>query len=249
MSANKFRAVKGILPKKVEIVDWSADKIKALILFASLSLREKGGKPTFIIDSQFKETVAQYDNPFFEEFMSRMDMKGGSSSSFGAVGRLTNMIRVVLSYVKSNPHILTEEIENLLRSSVRFSWALGNFKNEKSKIGADVVVVDNMEMTDPNRMNANQNQTNLTLPEVQFNQSLLYVSSLLLSMLKGIKKSDLATMDAKDKIRLAIPMIATMSKALNVKKPQSLIFKKITINSANKDDLEKAILDYSSSQE
>lgn len=251
MTTSKFRAVKGVLPKKIEIVDWSTDKIHSLLIYASLALRDREyrGKidKTFVLDEQFRETVKQYDNAYFEEFSARLDIL--NVSSLGAVGRLSNMVRTVLSYVKSNPHVVTESIEAMLKTTKRFSWALNNFKSETTKIGAEIVSVDNEETTQLDRRNADQRQTNLTLPEIQFNQSLLYLSSLLQSMLKGIKKKDLESLDAKDRLRLAIPMIATMSKALNVKKPQSLIFKKLTINTSNKDDLEKAILEYGQAQE
>lgn len=249
---SKFRAVKGILPKKAEIVDWSSEKICALLQFASISLREReyrGKKEfTFNWDKKFEDDVAMNDNTHFIEFMTRL--KGDPDMNhLGLRGRLTSMVRTVLSYVKSNPHIVTDDMEILLKSSDRFNWALNNFETKKTAIGAEVVSVNNEETTQVDRKNSQQLQTNLTMPEVQFNQSMLMMTSLMKDMLASIKKKDLKNLDAKDKLKLAIPMLAAVAKAVSSKKPGALTFKKIVINSASKDDLEKAILDYNQTQE
>lgn len=250
MSKNPFDVVKGILPKKVEIADWSEEKVLALLKFAWLSLREvtHRGKTTmnFHYDEQFLEAVKQYDEPFFEEFTTRLYIK--DASNLGMRGRLTSMVRTVLSYLKSNPHRITEKIETTLRSTDRFSWALEPFKVKKTDMGAEIVVVDNQETTDLYQNNKNPGQSNLALPEVQYNQSLLMMTSMLRDMLKSIKKSDLKNMDAKDILKIAVTMQASLAKHFNSKKPTSLVFKKMVVNSATKDDLEKAILDYNVEQ-
>lgn len=250
MSKNPFEVVRGVLPRKVEIADWSEEKILALLKFAWISLREVTyrGKTTmnFHYDEQFVEAVKQYDEPFFDEFITRMYAK--DASNFAMRGKLAAMVRVVLGYLKSNPHRITEKIETTLRSTDRFSWALEPFKVTKTEAGGEIVVVNNQETTDLNSSNASPGQTNLVLPEIQYNQSLLMMTSLLKDMLKSIKKSDLKNMDAKDILKIATTMQASLAKHFNAKKPTSVTFKKMVVNSATKDDLEKAILDYNQEQ-
>lgn len=250
MALNKFKAVKGQLPKKIDISDWSQEKMLSLLIFGSLSLREvvRHGKKEFSFhyDKQFEEIVAQYDNPFFQEFMTRLSVPGASYLSLR--GRLIVMIRTMLAYIKSNPHVINEKMEHLMKTTERFSWALANFEVKELAMGAEVVTVNNQETTDIDRKNAAPDRTGLTLPEVHYQRSLLAFSGLLASLLKGIKQSDIKEMDVKDKLKLAIPMIQTLGKAFTNSKPKSLVFKNLTINSAGKDDLEKAILTYSKEQ-
>ena len=199
----------------------------------------------FYWDKQFEEEVAMVDDEYFEEFMIRLKIK--DMHYLGLRGRLTSMTRTVLSYVKSNPHLITPELEDMMRKSERFSWALANFVVKETKIGAEVVAIENTETTGVT--NADQNQTNLTVPEVHYQQALLHGAALVKDLLKGIKKSEINLMETKDRIRLGLFGVQMMSKSLNAGKPKNLVFKNLTINSTNKDDLEKAILDYSSNQE
>ncbi len=248
---SKYKAIKGILPKKAEVIDWSAEKIISLLQFASLALVEKENRgqldSVYQYNKEFEEKIKNFDNPFFEEFVERVT-KDQYATYASKQGKLIQMVRTVLSYVKSNPYMITPAMAEIMETSPRFSWALEAFKQETTKIGAEIVAVDNMETTDVVR-NANPNQSNVTLPELQFQQSMLMLTSLMKDMLKSINKKDIKDLDAKEKLRLVIPIIGAVGKNISSKKPASLVFKKLVINSAGVHDLEKAILEYTQTQE
>lgn len=244
----RLRAIKGELPRKNEIAHWDQEKLQAFISFSSFFI--DGDK--FVITGERRKDaeLRMHEEAFWMEFMVRIDCpfgKGeGSNQSFRM--RFMAMLRTVLAWLKSNPHAISEEMRAIMQKSERMNWALDPFKEKTTKIGASIISVDNRETTEPGLANQNPGATNLTLPERQFNQALLQMTSLLVDLTRGISRSDLKKMSPGERIKVATGLAQTLQKSFATYKPNSMTFKKIVINNAGRDDLEAALLDYSQSQ-
>lgn len=244
---HKFKVIEGVLPKKAEIVDWSSEKIMALLQLADF----------FTLSNKFnvnKETIGTFqsralEEAFWMEFNVRighqLDRADFSKQKFNM--RLIAMVRTVLGWLKSNPHAITNEMRELMEPNERLNWALDPFKMKTTAIGAEIVAIDNRETTDPNMANATAS-TNLTVPEIQYHQGLLHMSSIFKQITGGLTANDFKKMSVSERLKIANSIAQTLGRAFNTKVPSTVIFKKLTVNSAGRDDLEKAMLQYSQEQ-
>lgn len=245
---HKFRVIKGVLPRKSEIIDWSEAKLISLLEFAQFFI--EGDKFTVTREqiSKFQERATETD--WWMEFNVRIDHQTNRADfktrTFQM--RLMTFIRTVLSYLKSNPHAISNEMREIMEKSARLSWALDPFKMVTTKMGAEIIKVDDRETTDPNVANVSPGQSGLTLPEVQYHNAILLMTSMLNDVLKSVKKDDIKKISASERIKIANALAQTLAKTFNSGKPNTLIFKQLNVNKAGKDDLERAFLDMAQQQ-
>lgn len=242
----RLRIIKGELPRKNEIVDWSEAKLMALLRFALHFIENDAFSVTGEKRQAAEARVSE--EPFWAEFLMRIDRPVGKFQNKDFQLRLMSLVRVPLTWLKSNPHAVTEEMRALMEPTPRLNWALKSFEQKETKIGVPIVAVENRETTDPSRPNRSPDSSNLTLPEVQYNRSILQMTSILMDLTRSIKAADLKKMKVEDKIKHANAILQTLQKQFANYKPNVQVFKQINIHNAGRDDLEKAVLDYANEQ-
>jgi hypothetical protein len=239
----KYRAVQGKLPRKNEVAEWSQEKLYALVLLVEALTKE--GK--YEITGETRKAVEMNDNPFWEEFLIRIDRPFGKANNVQFKMRFTTLVRVALSWLKSNPFAISEEMRVIMKKNPRLAWALNAFQVTTTDIGAEIVTVNNREETDPAVANVSAS-SNVTLPEAQYNQALLNLASILSNLTKGISQNELKKLGVEDRIKLANTLLKTLGQQFNKYKPNSMVFKQLNIHNASKDDLEKAFTEYNENQ-
>lgn len=246
----KTRLIKGELPKQAEIADWSDDKIVSLLHFVDHFTHSGAFKVT--LDLRKAAEIQSTDNPYWAEFLQRIDVpeRLGGAANVKFSRRFMTMARIVLGYLKKNPFAITEEMSKIMVANPRCHWALNAFKEEMSKIpGVSTVQMNNREDMNPSLANQLPGATNVKTPQVQMQEVIMNMVSILHTLTKGISREDMKRMSAKEKIQLANSMVTTMTKVMAASRPGATIFKQINVNASSKEDLEKAIIDYSSEQD
>jgi len=248
---NKLRLVKEVLPQKREVGDWSEEKIASFVRFALFFTvpYTRKGKP----DHKFEVTEEKWlaarnnkDEEFWPEFCLRVNKTGANYHVLKL--RLMMATRTVLGWLKSNPYAITEELETLMKDNPRTAWALSSFKTTKTAMGNEVVVADNRETTDVAISNVAPTVTNAPNPEVQYRNAVLRMASILNSLTKGIRKSDIDMMSAKDKITMAVNLTGALTRTFKTNNVNNAFFKTLIINQSGRKELEESILDYTSKQ-
>lgn len=243
--SQRYRAVKGKLPKKVDMHDW--DEVKLLKVVKFIDFFMDGDKMN--ITPETRKAMELQDDLVFDEIMTRIDVpfgKGMNNNDFRM--RFITMTRVFLGYLKQNPHLVTDEMYEILKKSQRMSWAAQAFTTETTDIGAEVVVMDKRETTESGHANQSPAQTNPQTAEVMYNQAILSLATTLKDMTRGMKRSDLQKMKIEDKLRIANSLVQTLQRSFQNYKPNVAVFKQLNIHNASRDDLEKAFSDYNETQ-
>lgn len=243
-----MRAVRGKLPKKQEIHDWSEFKLFQLVKLAAWFTDPKTDR--FVCTAEkIKEFYEMAPNEeHWLEFAARLNTvpftKTFNVRSFQL--RFASLIRTPLSWLKSNTHAISNEMREVMEKSKRLSWALEPFTVKATRIGANIVTTNNQETTDV-IANVQTNTSNVTLPELQYQQSIAQLASIAVNLTKGIKQDDIKKMGVEARIRSANAIMNTLKQAMN-NQPKTQVFKQLIINKAGKDELEKAYLDYAQEQ-
>lgn len=240
--------VRGKLPQKRDVQDWSNTKTLQFLKFVD----------AFTKDGKFDTSISQVatvqmrgeDEDWWDEFLERINITpgkdGGTSLRFRL--RLTTFARVVLSWIKNNPHAVTEQMMELMEKNPRLSWATKAFKMVTTEMGVQVVERDNDERTDAGIKNKTPDASNVSAPMVKFEQAKLSMLTLLQALSKSIPASELKTMTTKDKIAAFDRLMNTATKVLGQTRPNSVVFQQINVNKANREELEKSFLQYAEAQ-
>lgn len=246
--AAKMR-VRGKLPQKRDVQDWGNAKLMAFLKFVDY----------FTVEGKFDTSVSRVteahmrgeDEPFWDEFMERINVTpgkdGGTSLQFRL--RLTSFARTPLSWIKSNPHAVTEQMMQIMGENPRLSWASHAFKMVETDMGVQVVQRDNDERTDAGIKNKDPKLSNVSTPMVKFEEAKLNLLTLLLDLSKGFSKADLKAMTTKDRIAAFDKLLNTAVKMMGQGRPNSVVFQQINVNKAGRDELEKSFLDYTEAQQ
>lgn len=242
--STKYRAVKGTLPKKRDLVDWDYEKFLAYMQLVD-ALTENG---KFNITGETRKAVELNDNPFWDEFLTRIDRPFGKADNSSFRMRLMTMNRTVGGYLKSNPWIITQEMRAIMDKNKIVNWVLDAFVDKETPLGAMVTVPNNIETTEPGRPNASPAQTNVSLPATQYQQALLNIVSMLKTLTESIKPNDLKKMQTEKKIQSINSLMTTVSKELSRASPSTMVFKQLNIHSASREELEKAFTEYNENQ-
>lgn len=239
--------MKGQLPKKPEIADWSEEKILSFIRF-TLFFTEPAvvkGKDTykFVVDAKkWQQAVLNKDEEYWDEFCKRINK--GSITLQKMKLRMLMMVRTVLGWLKSNPYAITEEMENLMKDNPRTSWALRSYKTETTPMGTTLTLPDNTGTTE----SGSANNAPVSTPEVQYKQAVLRMTSILNSLTKGIKKDDIDMMSAKEKIQMAVSLSKALTSTFKSNSVNNNFFKQVVINTASREDLEAKMNEYANQQ-
>lgn len=245
--AAKMR-VRGKLPQKRDVQDWGNTKIMQFLKYVDF----------FTTDGKFDTSVSRVteaqmrgeDEMFWDEFSERVNIvpgkDGGTSLRFRL--RLTTFARVVLSWIKNNPHAITEQMMELMDKNPRLNWAIKTFKMVTTDMGVQVVERDNDETTDPRQKNETPAMSNVNTPMVKFEQAKLSMLTLLQALSKSIPSSELKTMTTKDKIAAFDKLLNTATKVMGQTRPNSVVFQQINVNKSNREELEKSFLSYAETQ-
>jgi hypothetical protein len=255
LSPGKLRDLAGVLPMKPEIADWSQAKIESYLRFARLFMevskdKKRSGSHTFAFDeNRWQAAKENKEEEYWDEFRTRVLIpKVGIAEGRWQQkmkGRIMMMTRIVGSWLKSNPFAITEEMESLIKDNDRLEWIKNTFTVKDNEVGGTLVVPDTTEMVDEEK----PGEVSVSNPLVQYNQALLKMATVFNTLVKGIKVKDINEMDVKDKLKLAVPIAQALAKTFQGKAPQGNIFKTLIINKAGREDLEKAVLNYSDAQE
>lgn len=234
---------------KRDVVDWGSAKILTLIQFADFFTED--GKFAITVPNIEAARRRALEEDFWDEFIARINVvpgqDGGTVKKFA--NRFMSMVRVTLSWLKSNPYAVTVEMFEIMEKNPRMQWAASAFKTVETEMGVQVVLRDNNENTDIGRSNVDPTVSNAATPAAKFEQAKLNMTSMLLALSKSIPADQIAKMSAKDRIMAFDKLLNTATKIMGGGRPSTLILNKININKATKEDLESAILGYGESQQ
>lgn len=230
----KFRYVKGKNLTNKEVSDWSPEKTLSFLKFCEFFMKTKDGKETWDITLEKRKNMEAVADEVNTEFLARIDCPtwNADSSPGKFMFKINSCLRVLLGWLKNNPHLLTLELKEKMKTNSRFVWALEPFK-----VNQTLMQIPTVELN-------NRSDARLTTPEVQYNQAMLKMSSVFRSLVEGIKVSDIKNMDTKDKLKIAVSMAPVLSKAFSQYKPNKFALTQINIHASRKEDLERAMLDY-----
>ena len=233
---------KGKIPRKIDVAEWREEKFLAFFEFLHLFLEEKNGSYSYIVSSQNRSAAAFIDKPFYKEFIQRLEIKDCNDTRFKK--RITSFTRIVLLFLRESPYAITEDMKSIMEKNDRLSWALNAYKQITTEIGAEIVVPNDDDETDPN----NQRAVAVTSPQVNYQQAILAMTSILRDLVKGVTPEEIKKMDIEKRLKIAIPMVQALGKAFNGPAINMSVFKQINVNTTGREDLEKTLLEYGDSQ-
>lgn len=243
--------MEGVLPKKPEIGEWSEPRIRAFFEFAAFFMKQSPEKG-WVYDVSDESIAAAWENnqEYWLEFLHRLTPKKQEELKVKRLNafrtRLMNFIRTVGAWLKANPHAVSPELEAIMRANPRFSWALDTFVEERTNLGELIVMPNGMvESVDPTLGNQNPNQTNRSLPQVQFYNSIAKVTSLLNELVGSIDRVQMKALPTKDKLKLALYMIDTLGKNIKGQEGPKSVFNTLILNKGTREELEKSLIAYS----
>lgn len=249
LSQNALKRIKGHLPQKREIVDWGPVKILTFLKFVEFFTDKDTGKFSITMPTIEAARRRALEEDWWDEFMARIEVtpgfEGGTIKKFS--NRFLSLVRVPLSWLKSNPHAVTEEMYNIIISSPRMAWAAVAFKTIETEMGIQIVARDNGDATDPGRNNPTH-AGDVRTPAVQFEQAKFALISLAGSLVRGLDHDTVKKMSAKDRIAAFDKLMNTAMKMMGAGRPSTVIFNNIKTSTASKSELEAAIMGYSGSQ-
>lgn len=256
-----WRRVRGKLPRKKDIPDWSPEKLLAYINFIDdFTSKDPDSKvednfnctPEHIKTMEAKsETI-----PYYQEFLARINVEvppikkiSNPDKPYNPFhARFITFVRTPLSFLKQNPSYVSKGMYDIMVNNNRMDWATRHFTLFTNELG-NVVVKDTQEYTDPKKPNAAPNSTALKSPQVVFNESLYQLAEIYQTLLSDIKPQDLRKLTTNQKLQHVNTLTKTLASAFGKYKPNNLTFNQINVNSASKNDLEDAILSYQKNQD
>ena len=248
LSKDLRKNLKGKLPTLREAADWHEQKYIQFLRFVNF----------FTVGESFKTTNDQIataiqraqEEEYWDEFLSRIGMapfeKNFTTKKF--FYRLVSFIRVPLTHLKRNPHIITPVMWGLMKGNPRMKWATSSFKEVETEVGIKVVELNNREETNPGIANEDPELTDVKSPQVLYNSTLMKMSSLANRLIAGIKQEDITKMATINRIKLANSLVTTLSRSFAAYKPNTAIFNQINIHKGSREDLEKVMLEYAQGQ-
>lgn len=240
------RVVKGQLPTKYSCVDWSSEKYLQFLQFVEFFI--ENGKFSVTIDKIRVAEQRAKDETFWDEFLTRINLpsNGAKTNNKTFTLRLVTFTRNPLSFLKENQYIITPEMRDIMKGNPRLDWALDPLKEEKTKTGVPIVVMDNNETTDPSGegINTKPQVSNPKSPQLMYEQGLMDMAAIFKNLTKTIKPQDMKNLSTKDKIQLASKLFLALNKGFNGKSPNTVVFKQLNIGQTGARELEQAVLDY-----
>jgi hypothetical protein len=218
LSQSIKRRIRGNLPKKRDVVDWSQDKIRQFLKFIVFFTDGEG----FILTKEKWDVAEKSDEKFWEEFMLRIDCIPGQKKF---ATRFISQQRIVLTWIKENPHAITEDMYKLCLTSPRLSWAVSHFKTVTTELGVEVIERDLDERTNPNQLNAVP-QSNKT-PQAIYEEGLLSMTTLFRQLARSVPSSEIKSMKPEQRVALTNQLAKTLRESFRKFKPNVAVFNNI----------------------
>lgn len=238
---NPYRAVEGTLPRKRDVALWSHDRFMDFFRFVSFFMEEDMVKVNQKKRVAVEKMMTDDLNHPWAEFMWRINCftsnKLATDRKF--YYRLAATMRLVGGHVKANPALVSDDMKAMVEKNPRLNWVIPHFKTVTTKIGAEVVVPDTQET-----VGFVKGHTPPSNPEVSLMESMLKTANLFDMIVSSIKKSDINDMTVKEKVSALSRLSFIWTQSRNMK-PNTTVFKQMNVYKASKDDLEKAISDFS----
>jgi hypothetical protein len=227
----KQTSIKGVLPSVDSIGDWSELKFVSYLKF--FALFTQGDK--YSVTDESRRAAEQMNEDFWLEFMVRIDrpLSDVTASPKQFQMRLMIMHRNVMRWLRQNPHAITTDIRALLKQNKYCHLALTSFVEVHNKMGGKSIVQNNPEGAEK-----------LPTPQLLFEQSLMNLSSALNELTSSFKRGELKSLDAETKLKLATNLLGGLQKSFQRQSPNSVVFQKIVVNKANREELEATLLGY-----
>lgn len=245
-----YRAVRGRLPRHREISAWTEKQYLDYLGFVEHFCSEspKTHQTSIIVTKvnwASAEKVLTLPYHPWQEILYRIDRltKDTRFHSGSIYIRIAAYNRTVLGYLKNNPAAVTDEMKKVIEPNPRLNWCLKHFKDVETQIGGTVVLPDTADNTGQFSKPISQRSPDKVMLEGQ-----LAVFNLFELLAKSIKPGDIKEMDVRDKIS-ALQKLSFIFSAASKFKANSQTFMQINVNSAKREDLEKAILDFGTHKE
>lgn len=239
MSLQQFLAIKGELPRKVELAEWSEFHFLAIFRMVNFFMEKETIKVTAdkMLALEKKVLDESYD-PLQAEMLYRIDKFHGDPTATPRAFffRLTAVVRKVGEYVKQNPSVITENIVNEIKDNPRLSWMLHNFRAVQTKGGAVVVEQNTLDTTTTQGKKVVGSD-----PQEKLMESMYIVADKFLLIAKMISKDDIKKMSGKEKVA-ALASLSFIFGVTSKFKPNTAIFTQINNYKSDKEDIEKALL-------
>jgi hypothetical protein len=246
LSPNARRRIAGKLPLKREIVDWGSGKLLAFLQFVDFFT--EGDKFDMSVPNIEAAKRRALEEDFWDEFVARIDAEGTMTAGHFAK-RFYSMSRVPLSWLKSNPHAVTAEMFSIMEKNPRMQWAACAFKAVETEMGVQIVLRDQSETLDPGASSNSTHAGDVQTPAVKFEQAKMALITTMNMLVKGLSPQEIAKMSAKDRIASFDKLLNTGLKIMGANRPAVQIFNAINVHKTGRDELERAVLGYSESQQ
>jgi hypothetical protein len=238
----KFASVKGKIPTKEDLLLWSPGKYIQFIRFCEFFIVDNKLSVTKARWRQCEEVLTMPDHPF-HEFLYRINFFTFSpdANEKRFYFKLVNFIKSVLGNIQANPSIVTDEMKNVLEHNEKFKWALQQTKVVESSVGP--VLAPEINQID-------QGSKSTVVPDTfqhQITEAALKVVNLTRRLAESISDQDLRKLSGKDRI-IALSRLSFIFSVSKNMKPGKQIFQQINIHSAQREDLESALLSVTKSE-
>lgn len=246
---HKWSAVEDKFPSKRELASWDEGHWISLLRFYEVFIRIKEEtNEHYMSVSKEKWIEAEGflkmpDHPF-HEYLYRINRftfsPGASEKKF--FYKMSAMMRATLGYLRENPARITEKMRGIIEREPRFAWCLKQTKVVDVGAGFNIVVPDkDMPGVDGTRTQ------DLATFEQQLTEAIMKTTNLVVSIVESISVEDLKKM-ATDKKLSAIAKLVPLLKIGQGFRPGTQVFKQINVHNADRETLEKAMLEFSKAE-
>ena len=173
-----------------------------------------------------EEILAMPDHPFAEHLWRINIFSSDKKSTYRKFFfRQLQIMNTVLKYIQRNPAVVTEEMKKIMELYPRFAWALTQTEIKETAIGTQVLIPKEGIAPYEQRLASAAGKT----------------INLLERLVDSIKDEDIKKMSAKDKLLAdgSMGYLFTIAKSI---RPNRTVFQQINIHGADRDTLEKTIL-------
>jgi hypothetical protein len=236
---SKYRAITGHLPSRYDVSQWN--EAQYLQFFELCSAFMEGETLRFRAETILAQEQKALSGPFpfLQELFYRINVF--STDPLGGPLKFKNkfmaLVRQVGQYIRLNPSVVTEKMRPLLEGNPRLAWSLKHYEMADTKMGVPVVVPDTRPQLGARPIMNPQD------PQVRILEAQTFLADALVTMTRGLSKTELKELGTKDKLQLSIKIIDMMQKNKNWK-PNIGTLNNIQINASSREDLESALLDF-----
>ena len=216
---NPHRAIIGKNPERKELSEWSSIKWVEFLKFVQFHISIVK-KPKSVPKDHYQITkeridelnaILKSDDHPWKEFIYRINqINPDGSYNNGYFLKLRTLVRIVLTYLKFHPAVVTDEMKAIIDNNPnRMGWCLKQYYLRNTGRG-EIVQRDQMTM-DASEMRP------VGMPSLQKKQmdALIQMVDLHQELLKSIKTKDLKDLTVKDKLTALPKLVDAITKMTN----------------------------------